>query len=111
MPLLFSYGTLQLEEVQLKTLGRALAGTPDAIRGFEAASVKIEDPEMAAALGRTHHANVRFTGDDTSQVTGTVFDITDGELAKFDAFERVYFYVRVLAPLASGRKAWVYVYP
>jgi hypothetical protein len=31
----FSYGTLQLEAVQMATFGRQLAGTSDALRGFE----------------------------------------------------------------------------
>ena len=33
--LLFSYGTLQLEAVQLATFGRKLAGTADGLPGFE----------------------------------------------------------------------------
>jgi hypothetical protein len=32
---LFSYGTLQLEAVQMATFGRQLTGTSDALRGFE----------------------------------------------------------------------------
>ena len=32
---LFSYGTLQLEAVQMATFGRQLAGTRDALGGFE----------------------------------------------------------------------------
>ena len=34
MPLLFSYGTLQHEEVQLSTFGRKLAGEKDLIVGY-----------------------------------------------------------------------------
>ncbi|MGH9961724.1 MAG: gamma-glutamylcyclotransferase, partial [Pyrinomonadaceae bacterium] len=35
MPLLFSYGTLQQESVQLSTFGRLLQGQGDALLGFE----------------------------------------------------------------------------
>lgn len=33
--LLFAYGTLQLEAVQMSTFGRRLNGTSDALQGFE----------------------------------------------------------------------------
>ena len=35
MPLVFSYGTLQEERVQLSTFGRLLQGYSDALIGFE----------------------------------------------------------------------------
>jgi hypothetical protein len=35
MPLLFSYGTLQEEKVQLSTFGRRLGGQRDELLGFE----------------------------------------------------------------------------
>jgi hypothetical protein len=41
-------------------------------------------------------------------VPGALFEISDAELARADAYE-VAAYVRVKAPLASGLKAWVYV--
>jgi hypothetical protein len=34
MPLLFSYGTLQQEDVQWSTFGRLLEGEPDELPGF-----------------------------------------------------------------------------
>lgn len=68
MPLLFSYGTLQQDNVRPTTC----------------------------------------TGDSGARVAGTVFEITDLELSQADRYE-VSAYVRVLAPLASGRRAWAYV--
>ena len=61
MPLLFSYGTLQQENVQLSTFGRLLQGR-DELPGFEQSLVRIEDPQVAAKSGKTHHANVTFNG-------------------------------------------------
>jgi len=110
MPLLFSYGTLQQESVQLSTLGRRLNGQPDELLGFAPSSVRIDDPEVAATLGKTHHANVEFKGDAGSRVSGTVFEITDGELASVDAYEIAFSYKRIRAMLASGRRAWVYIH-
>ena len=110
MPLLFSYGTLQQEDVQLSTFGRRLAGESDALVGYEPALVKIEEPAVAAALGKTHHANARHTGNESHRVPGTVFEVSEAELALGDRFEAPFQYRRVLARLASGRDAWVYVH-
>lgn len=109
MPLLFSYGTLQQEDVQLSTFGRLLQGQRDELPGFEPSSVRIEDPHVVATNGKTHHANVTFNGRRDSRVSGTVFEITDAELAAADRYERLAAYARVTAMLASGKQAWVYV--
>jgi len=109
MPLVFSYGTLQEERVQLSTFGRLLKGQEDELVGFEPSLVKIEDPEAVARTGKTHHANVTFNGRDDSRVSGTAFEITDAELAAADRYERVDGYRRIAARLASGRQTWVYI--
>jgi gamma-glutamylcyclotransferase (GGCT)/AIG2-like uncharacterized protein YtfP len=62
------------------------------------------------ALGRTHHANVTFTGRPEDRVPGTVFEITDDELVAADRYESGEAYSRVRAALASGRHAWVYLH-
>jgi gamma-glutamylcyclotransferase (GGCT)/AIG2-like uncharacterized protein YtfP len=110
MPLVFSYGTLQQDEVQLATFGRLLHGEGDALPQYESTLVKIENPIVAARLGKTHHANVTFNGKVDSRVTGTVFEITDAELAAADEYERHDSYRRVGVTLASGLRAWVYVF-
>ena len=79
MPLLFSYGTLQQDDVQLATFGRRLTGERDELARFEPSSVPIEDPHLAATSGRTHNVNVKFNGNEDSRVPGTVFEITEGE--------------------------------
>jgi Gamma-glutamyl cyclotransferase, AIG2-like len=107
MPLLFSYGTLQQATKQLSTFGRLLQGQPDALLGFEQSVLKIEDPAFVAASGKAHHAIVKFNGSRDSLVNGTVFEVTDDELASADAYEPAG-YARVMARLASGREAWVY---
>ncbi|MEO8305669.1 MAG: gamma-glutamylcyclotransferase family protein [Betaproteobacteria bacterium] len=109
MPRLFSYGTLQLEQVQLSTFGRLLDGHGDALLCFERSLNEIDDPHVAAQIGQTHLANVTFNGRSDSRVSGTVFEITDAELAAADEYESVTAYKRVVAMLASGKKAWVYV--
>lgn len=109
MPLLFSYGTLQDEKVQLSNFGRLLSGQRDELRGYEPSRVKIEDAKLAAAIGMTHHANARFNGRKDSHVSGTVFEVTDAELAAADEYELPARYKRIAVVLASGKEAWVYV--
>jgi hypothetical protein len=108
MALLFSYGTLQQENVQLSTFGRLLEGYQDELVGFEQSLMEIEDPQVVATSGKTHHPIVRFNGRPDSLVPGTVFEITDAELAMADGYE-VAAYKRVAASLKSGKQAWVYV--
>jgi len=107
MPLLFSYGTLRQEAVQLSTFGRRLHGQPDELVGFEQGVLTVEDPEFVAKSGRRDHAVVRYDGRSGSRVAGAVFEVTDAELARADRYEPPG-YRRVAAPLASGRLAWVY---
>jgi hypothetical protein len=110
MALLFSYGTLQQEEVQVATFGRRLNGQRDELPGFEPSLVRIEDPQSAVTLGKTHHANVLFSAREGSRVSGMVFEVTEAELASVDLYEAPFQYQRVTALLASGREAWVYVH-
>jgi hypothetical protein len=108
MPLLFSYGTLQHTDVQLTTFGRTLRGEADALPGFEPALLKIEGSVLPTITGGTHHANVVRSERIGSRVTGTVFEVTDDELASADAFEAPAQYERIEVSLASGKRAWVY---
>ncbi|MEO8216516.1 MAG: gamma-glutamylcyclotransferase family protein [Acidobacteriota bacterium] len=107
MPLLFSYGTLQLEDVQISTFGRRLSGSADELPGFEQSRIVVHDAEFAGTNGSSH-VIVRFNGDKTSRVPGTVLELSTAELESADAYEPAP-YKRVTATLASGREAWVYV--
>jgi gamma-glutamylcyclotransferase (GGCT)/AIG2-like uncharacterized protein YtfP len=110
MPLIFSYGSLQEENVQLSTFGRRLAGQRDELVGFEPSWVKIEDPQVAAEIGKTQHANVALNELQSNRVAGMVFEITDAELQAVDEYEAAFAYHRVSTTLASGKQAWVYLH-
>lgn len=105
---LFSYGTLQLDAVQLSTFGRLLEGATDQLPGFEQALVRIEDADVVATSGQTHHPILSYSGNPAHSVAGKVFLITSDELAQADRYE-VAAYRRVSVTLASGLQAWVYV--
>jgi hypothetical protein len=103
MPLLFSYGTLQQDSVQMSTFGRLLQGQPDELIGFEQSLLRIADPQFVATSGKSQHATVKFNGRNDSRVSGTVLEISDRELARADQYEPAG-YKRVCAML----EAWVY---
>ncbi len=105
---LFSYGTLQLEAVQMATFGRQLAGTSDALGGFELVSLKIEDQAVVAISGKAHHTMAQFTGRASDVVSGTVFGLTPDEVRNADEYE-VAAVKRVAVVLQSGVRAWAYV--
>jgi hypothetical protein len=106
--LLFSYGTLQLESVQISTFGRALTGTPDALPEYKQGLLAIADPAVAAALGKTHYSIAQYTGSPSDAVRGMVLVITPDELQKADDYE-IPEYMRVEVVLRSGTRAWAYV--
>lgn len=106
--LLFSYGTLQIENVQWESFGRRLDGADDAMPGYKQSLIEITDPEIIRKSGKRFHPIVVSTGDLLDEVTGKVFRITEAELAAADEYE-VSDYKRVSVQLKSGKDAWVYV--
>lgn len=106
--LLFAYGTLQQEAVQLATFGRPLVGTVDALTGFQLATLTIDDPAVIAVSGSDRHTMATYSGRPTDVVTGTVFSVGADELARADEYE-VAAVKRVEVELGSGARAWVYV--
>lgn len=105
---LFTYGTLQTEEVQLATFGRRLEGHADALPGYALRSIEIEDEDFVTKSGTKIHRNLQFTGDPSDFVEGTVYSVTQQELEEADGYEPEG-YKRVLVQLRSGAKAWVYL--
>jgi hypothetical protein len=108
MPLLFSYGTLRLPQVQLATFGRLLDGYDDVLPGFELAQLQITDAVVLATSGQAEHPILRPSASADAAVTGRVFELSADELARADVYE-VDDYMRIEAVMASGRRAFVYV--
>jgi hypothetical protein len=106
--LLFSYGTLQQENVQLSSFGRLLDGHDDAMPGFSQTMLEITDPEVIRTSGKRFHPVVAPSEDPADSVPGKVFAISAEELAAADHYE-VADYKRISVKLASGKEAWVYV--
>lgn len=105
---IFSYGTLQFENVQIANFGRKLDGCKDVLSKFELSNLEIKDPDVVATSGENIHPIITYTGNPEHQVRGTVFEISFQELMQADSYE-VSDYKRIKVQLDSGVFAWVYV--
>ena len=105
---LFTYGTLQLPDVQLDTFGRLLEGEDDALLGYRLEWTDVGDERVAQLSGLEKHPILRRTDDPRDRVFGRVLRLTADELDAADEYE-VSLYRRASVSLASGLRAWVYV--
>jgi Gamma-glutamyl cyclotransferase, AIG2-like len=105
---LFSYGTLQQDEVQLSSFGQLLEGADDCLPGHKQSMLEITDLEVIRKSGKRFHPIVAASADAGDAVAGKVFQITPAERAAADAYE-VADYKRILVRLGSGIEAWVYI--
>lgn len=105
---LFSYGTLQLERVQLENYGRILNGEKDILRGYKLESLRITSKDVLAKSGTGSHPIAVNTNNADDCIAGVIYIITEKELEETDKYE-VSQYRRVLETFESGKKAWVYV--
>ncbi|RZK48073.1 MAG: gamma-glutamylcyclotransferase [Pedobacter sp.] len=108
MELLFSYGTLQKEKVQLQSFGRLLKGEADELLGYRLHSLHITDAAVLEVSEQVFHPIAQETGNPDDRIAGMVFEITEDELKAADVYE-VSDYKRVMGNMASGKRAWVYV--
>jgi hypothetical protein len=106
--LLFSYGTLRQENVQLATFGRLLEGRPDALLGFALSPMAITDPHVIAASGADVHTIARPSGDPADRIPGLAFPLTPAEIEAADRYESGPI-ERIRVRLESGTEAFVYV--
>ena len=67
------------------------------------------NPKVVSLSGESHHANAEPSSNPEDSVFGTVFEITEQELAAADIYEEVAEYRRISVTLRSGDQAWVYV--
>ena len=107
MEKLFSYGTLQLPQVQESLFGRILVGTKEELLGYKVEKLKIKDQAVIEKSGTDMHPILVQTGKPQDVVAGMVFEITQAELEKADEYE-VDDYRRTLATMRSGTQSWIY---
>lgn len=96
-----------MEKGQKETFGRLLTGSKDILLGYVLSEVKIKDMDVIQKSGTDIHPILRFTGNQSDEVQGTIFEITPDELQQADEYE-VEEYARTQAHFKSGNTAWVY---
>lgn len=105
---LFTYGTLQLPQVQKALFGRILSGHPAVLSGYKQVPLTLHDPTVVRLSRKNAHLILEHTGNLEDQVTGVSFELSEEELKRADAYEPDD-YRRELVRFVSGKEAWVYV--
>ncbi|MDA6070846.1 gamma-glutamylcyclotransferase [Flavobacterium sp. AC] len=105
---LFSYGTLQKEQVQMETFGRLLTGKKETLLGYALKMVEITDHEVLRKSGQKFHPIIDFTGNLNDKVEGMLFKISETEILNADKYE-VDDYKRIEVEFQSGEKGFIYV--
>ncbi len=105
---LFSYGTLQNENVQLENYNRILKGSDDILNNYCLEHIEIKNETVVRKSNNNIHPIIYYTGNEKDEIKGKVFKITPDELIKTDNYE-VSDYHRIEITLKSGKKSWVYV--
>ena len=105
---LFSYGTLQLEKVQIENYGRLLKGNKDRLMNYKLGQLKITDPDVIKKSGKNYHPIAIRTENQNDFIEGTIYELTNEELKASDDYE-VNEYERVLEVFSSKQEAWIYV--
>ncbi|UFH32990.1 gamma-glutamylcyclotransferase [Chryseobacterium sp. C-71] len=108
MPNLFSYGTLQKEQVQLETFGRILKGEQDILKDYLLKMLEITDPEVLRKSNQKYHPILEFSGNSADEVEGLLFEVSDKEILQADEYE-VEDYKRIETVFKSGKKGFIYV--
>lgn len=98
MEYLFTYGTLQENEVQLNLFKRKLGGGKEVLKGFLLSKNKV--------YGR--YPTISRTNNSMDIVEGMAYEVTPSELKKADIYEGEG-YERHTVVLASGKTAWAYM--
>lgn len=108
MPNLFSYGTLQKEQVQIETFGRILQGDKDILTGYKLEMLEITDQEVLRKSNQKYHPILVFSGNTEDKVEGILFEVTDEEILQADEYE-VDDYKRIEKVFKSGKSGFIYV--
>lgn len=102
MEKLFTYGTLQHDDVQETLFGRILQGTPETLIGYTLKEIQIEEE-----FGIVHYPIITETNKPEDTIKGIVYEVTANDLRQADLYEGKH-YKRVEVYLQSNQKAWAY---
>lgn len=102
MEKLFTYGSLQNDDIQEDLFGRTLQGTPEILVGYVVKEIQIEEE-----FGLVKYPILVETNKPEDTINGIVYTISTKELHQTDLYEGLH-YRRVEVHLQSEQKAWAY---
>jgi gamma-glutamylcyclotransferase (GGCT)/AIG2-like uncharacterized protein YtfP len=102
MQKLFTYGTLQNDDIQETIFGRHLQGTPETLIGYVIKEIQIEEE-----FGIVYYPIIMETNNPEDTINGIVYEINSNDLRQADLYEGLH-YKRVEVHLQSNEKAWAY---
>ncbi len=105
---LFSYGTLQMERVQIELFNRLLLGARDRLQGYRLGTLDITDASVLQTSQQAEHPIAIPSEARKDFIPGMVYKMTEEEMILADSYE-VDDYKRIEVQLSSRLKAWVYV--
>lgn len=103
---LFSYGTLQKEEVQQRLFGRKLKAIAATLTGYRAVKIRLSAGQVLADAGQEYHL-IALPGMAGDRIDGLVLELTEDELLLCDKYEPEE-YTRMTVQLESGQQCWIY---
>ena len=95
---LFTYGTLQQENIQLTVFSRTLSGFNDTLLGY-----KLSDEKVVGV-----YPVMQSSDEPTDFVNGRVYMCSNKEILEADKYEGPD-YKRIKVVLSSGKSAWAYI--
>src|SRR5215510_10570524 len=101
---IFSYGTLQKENVQLELFRRVLTGTRDILKGYAIVAIEITDASFLARGEDAQQRTLVCSKNESDSVEGIAFEMSAEELHEADKYEPAN-YKRIKVVLASGKEA------
>ena len=84
---LFSYGTLQKDNVQPELFGWLLNGTKDTLKGCKFSSIEIKGESFLSKGEQKDQLTVIPSNDNNDSIEGTVFGVSEEELLLADNYE------------------------
>jgi len=94
----FTYGTLQKPEVQMKIIGRIINSNPDILKGFRKSTIEVN---------KNRYPIIIEDGNSNEEIDGKILVVNTEELIKLDKYETKA-YQRKKVILKSGISAWAY---
>lgn len=102
MEKLFTYGTLQQDDIQDHIYGRVLSGTNETLVGYIIKEIEIEEE-----FGIVKYPIITPTENSKDTIKGIVYELTLAEIRQTDNYEGSH-YKRVEVELQSNEIVWAY---